>query len=359
MTVISLPTKFDPVDVWYTVCPVPSAIAIAAGRGVLQAAFAGTGVNLQTVRTHADRKVREAHYDQSQENLFREGGNVPPLWARSKGRDLRLLGLTQLDRSSLVVALPESGIRTAGDLKGKRLGIIKRPNDQIDHARAHALKTYLTALGEAGLSRNDVTFVDILVEKAQVESRPQSGVLSSSAFGVDKLRSVDGLFVKALFQGHVDAIVIAGGRLSLLSLIGGHVVFDTADASDSRDRSVPVLFTVRGELLRSHPEVVTAYVAENIRSARWARAHPEEAWRYIARDTGVTEEDVALGYKGVAQKLEPSLDPALVDAVTHQKDFLLREGFLAADFSIADFIAPEPLAAARKIVDAEDAQHAA
>ena len=173
MSVSTLPLKDNTVDVWYTVCPVPSAIAIAAGRGVLERAFADTGVTLRSVRTHADRKVREAHYDQSQENLFREGGNVPPLWARSKGRDVRLLGLTQLGRSNLVIALPESGITTAADLKGKRLGIIKRPNDQIDHARALQLKTYLTALKEGSVQRDDVRFVDIVVEKAQVESRPE------------------------------------------------------------------------------------------------------------------------------------------------------------------------------------------
>ncbi len=354
------PLQGNSVDVWYTVCPVPSAIAIAAGRGELQRAFEGTGVNLRTVRTHADRKVREAHYDQTQPNLFREGGNVPPLWARSQGRNLRLLGLTQLERSSLVVALPESGIRTPADLKGKRLGIIKRPNDQIDHARAHTLRTYLTALAAGGVAREEVAFVDILVEKAQVEARPEDGVLSSSAFSVTKLRSVDGLFVKALFQGHVDAIVVSGGRSSLLALLGGQIVFDTAAAADPRDRSIPVLFTVRGELLETNPDIVTAYVAENIRSARWAKANPAEAARYIARDTGVTEEDVALGYgPGLAARLEPSLAPDLVAAVEHQKNFLLREGFLAADFPVAEFIAPEPLAAARRLVDAEDAQRAA
>lgn len=360
MPVTYLQDKEKPVDVWYTVCPVASAVGIAAGRGVLQQLFEGTAVSLQTVRTHPDRKIREAHYDQSQANLFREGGNVPPLWARSRGVDLRLLGLTGLYRSSLVLALPESGIRNPADLKGKRLGIIKRPNDQIDHARAHALRTYLTALDAGGVAREDVTFVDILVEKAQVEDRPENSTLSNSAFSVGALRSVDGLFVKALYQGHVDAIVAPGGRSSLVALLGAHIVFDTANAADPRDRSVPVLFTVRGELLESDPDIVTAFVAENIRNARWAKENPVEAARYVARDTGTTEEEVLLGYGAdFASRLEPSLDPDLVAAVEHQKNFLLREGFIPNDFSIADFIAPEPLAAALRIVNGQDAQRAA
>ena len=137
-------------------------------------------------------------------------------------------------------------------------------------------------------------------------------------------------------------------------------MFDTANASDPRDRSVPVVFTVRGELLESNPEIVTAYVAQNIRTARWAKANPAEARRYIARDTGVTEEDAAVGYSpSLTSQLEPSLDPTLVAALEHQKNFLFREGFLKKDFSIAEFIAPGPLAAAKKIVDAEEAQRAA
>ena len=35
---------------------------------------------LNNIRAHADRWVREAHYDQSQPRLFREGGNIPPIW---------------------------------------------------------------------------------------------------------------------------------------------------------------------------------------------------------------------------------------------------------------------------------------
>ncbi|WP_204320011.1 hypothetical protein, partial [Klebsiella pneumoniae] len=40
------------------------------------------------------------------------------------------------------------------------------------------------------------------------------------------------------------------------------------------------------------------------------------------------------------------LDPALIDAVAHYKDFLLEWGFLAGDFSVADWVDHRPLAAA-------------
>ena len=80
------------VDVWYTVCPVPAASSLAIARGELETAFRGTDVTLNYIRSHPDRTVREAHYTQSQPNAFREGGNVPPIWAKSSGINLRLIG---------------------------------------------------------------------------------------------------------------------------------------------------------------------------------------------------------------------------------------------------------------------------
>lgn len=354
----------NPVDVWYTVCPVPSAISIAVGKGELQRAFANSGVNLQSVRTHADRKIREAHYDQSQSNLFREGGNIPPIWSKSLGKDLKVIGLTWIDHASLIISLPDSGIRNAGDLKGKRLGIIKRPNDQIDHARAGQLKAYLTALKHGGVRREDARFVDIVIDEPQVAVPPDGSELSSSAFSVNKLRAQDGYFLRALLQGEVDAIHVGSSRVGLQALVGGHVVFNAADpALDPLDRvanGTPTAFTVKTELLESNPEIVTAYIAQNLRTARWAKANPAEARRYIARDTAATEEEVVLGYSSdVTAQLEPSLDDRLVGYLEHQKNFLLAEGFIKKDFAIADFIAREPLIAARKLVDAEGANRAA
>lgn len=355
---MSNPTQFRPTDVYYTVCPVASAISIAVGRGELDSAFRGTGVTLHNIRQSPDRAVREAHYNQSQANLFREGGNIPPLWARSEGRNLRLIGLTWIEQYAAVLALPSSGIRTPEDLKGKRLGLVRRPNDQIDYARATGLRGFLTALKAGGLDRSAVDFVDITIEEPLVASQPAPGVLSSSAFSAARLRKWDGLLVKALYEGAVDAIYVTGPAAELESVLNAHVVFDTRQAPDPVDRinnTTPLAFTVRGELLESDPDIVTAYVAQNIRTARWAKANPAEATRYIARDSGSAEELVPLKYSPVVTRaLEPSLEDDLLGYLRDQKDFLFREGFIQKDFPINDFVAHEPLQAARALVAAEE-----
>lgn len=363
MSITHRSTRFPETDVYYTVCPVASAISIAVGRGELQSAFEGSGVTLHNIRHSPDRAVREAHYNQSQANLFREGGNIPPLWARSEGRDLRLIGLTWIEQYAAVLALPNSGIRSPEHLSGKRLGLVRRPNDQIDYARATGLRGFLTALKAGGVDRSAVSFVDITIEEPLVATQPAAGVLSSSAFSAARLRRWDGLLVKALYEGAVDAIYVTGPAAELESVLNANVVFDTRQATDPFDRinnTTPLAFTVRGELLDSEPDIVTAYVAQNIRTARWAKANPAEATRYIARDSGSAEELVPFKYSpNVVNALEPSLDENLIGYLEDQKNFLVREGFLRNDFAIADFVAHGPVRAARALVDQEQRSAAA
>lgn len=345
------------VDLYYTVCPVPSASSIAIGRGDLAKAFAGTGVNLHNIRKSSERKVREAHYDQTQPGLFREGGNIPPLWARSDGRNLRLIGLTWIEHYASLIALPESNIRTPEDLKGKRIGIVRRPNDTIDYARATALRGILVALKAAGLGYGDVTFVDLSIEEPLVAQEPKPGVLSSSAFSVTRLRKWDSIFVRALFERSVDALFFTAKDAYLQDLLGANVVYDVSQSLDPVDRVsnlTPVAFTVRGELLESHPDVVRDYVLQNLRTAHWSKENPGEAARYIARDTGIPEEAVNIAYSPTAAtSLVPSLSDDLLRYLEVQKDFLLEYGFIKNDFRISDFVAHEPLKAAQEILASE------
>lgn len=356
-------TSLSKPDVFYTVCPVPSAISIAIGRGDLQRTFQSAGVTLHNIRHSPERAVREAHYDQTQANLFREGGNIPPLWARSDGRNLRLIGLTWIEHYAAVLALPGSNIRGPQDLKGKRLGIVSRPNDTIDYARATTLRGYVTALKAAGLTLADVELVDIAITEPLVAARPSADVLSSSAFSASRMRAWDGLFVKALFEGSVDAIYVTSKGRELQQLLGANVVFNTSQAADPFDRInnlALIAFTVRGELLESNPDIVTSYVAQDVRTARWAAANAHKAARYIARDTGAVEEDVGAQFSpDVASALEPSLDDRLLAFLDNQKNFLLEHGFIKNDFKIEDFVAREPLRQAKLLVDQEQSRSAA
>ena len=344
-----------PVDLWYTVCPVPAASSLAIARGEIDAAFRGSDATLNSIRSHPDRKVREAHYDQSQPRLFREGGNIPPIWSKSDGRNLRVIGLSWIEHYSAIVALPGSGIRTAADLRGKRLALIKRPNDPVDYPQATALRGYLSALATAGLGYDDVTFVDVAITEPLVGKPPEQGALSRSLFSARLMRKRQGPELRALLAGEVDALYLSAQGVEIQALLDAEIVVDVGALPDKPSRInnlAPVVFTVRGELLDERPDLVMRYLEQAIRTARWARANPEDAKRLIARDSGVAEEWVDTIYSPeVASVLEPSLDPQLIALLEDQKNFLLKYGFIENDFSVPDWIAPGPLTEALRRLD--------
>ena len=96
-----------PIDtLWYTRCPVPTAFSIAVQRGLLDEEFAADGVRIQSLRVSNDPAVRQSHFSHTQPHSFRHGGHIPPLWARSSGHDVRLIGLSWNDEVQAVIALP-------------------------------------------------------------------------------------------------------------------------------------------------------------------------------------------------------------------------------------------------------------
>jgi ABC-type nitrate/sulfonate/bicarbonate transport system substrate-binding protein len=102
-------TKLD--TLWYTRCGVPTAVGIAVQLGWLEQEFAGEGIAIASIRDAAERDVRQSHYDHSQQNSFRQGGSVPAIWARSTGRDTRLVGPGEADEAQASSRCPTPGSR--------------------------------------------------------------------------------------------------------------------------------------------------------------------------------------------------------------------------------------------------------
>jgi ABC-type nitrate/sulfonate/bicarbonate transport system substrate-binding protein len=335
--------------VWYTRCPVPTASSIAIELGWLDAAFAPDRIHIASLRESADRAVRESHFDHTQRNSFREGGSAPPIWSRARGQDVRLIGATWVDQYQAVVALPQSGIRSAADLRGRRLGVAQRLHDRMDFWRAKSLRGLLTALAVAGLGERDAEIV-LLPEEATFlgdEAPSHTGTLWSAKQHQNLQRAE----AFALIRGEVDAIYLSGARGAVLeAFLGAERVVDLGAHPDRAVRitnATPTLLTVSGELVREHPALVRRYLACLRRAAAWAAEHRGEARRIIAGDVSEAEEwiDVAFG-EAVYTSLEPTLSDELLAAVESQKAFLWERGFLPADFDVRAWAAPELLAEA-------------
>jgi len=337
-------TKNTVSEVWYTRCPVPTPLGLADQLGWLGAAFEAEGIALRSIIDAPDRATRRSHFEHTLAWSFRHGGNVPPIRARSEGRRTRLVGITWTDEFQAIITLPTSGIRTLEDLKGRRFGIARRPPGIVDFMAATALKGLASALSLEGLAPADVQIVNIPIGESVLAS--QEG---PSLFGL-KRRLPYGDEAAALLRGDVDAIYVKGtGGISVANLIGAVTVVEFGFHPDPKIRvnsGSPRLLTVDELLAEERPDLVVRLVDTIRRAGAWAEAHAEEAVRFVAKEAGASEEQVlAANGPDVHRHLGLSLDPELVSAVSHYKDFLRDWGFLAEDFDVEAWADHRPYAA--------------
>jgi ABC-type nitrate/sulfonate/bicarbonate transport system substrate-binding protein len=328
---------------WYTRCPVPTPLGIAAQQGWIEQEFRKDGIQVRTLQDETDPVLRDSHFDHTLESSFRQGGNIPAIWARATGRATRVVGLTWTDEAQVILSLPQSGIRTLSDLKGKRLGVLVNPGIKIDFWRATTLRAYVAALKLEGLTHEDVQLVDL------VRTDPQPG----GTRGWSRTEPRESLEVAALLNGEVDAIFHKGSRgLEIAEAIGAHVVFDLGKHPDPNVRvnnGSPRTLTVDGGLLERRPDLVVRLLKRVILAGRWAEAHPREAVAYVARETGSTEAAVARAYgKDVGRHLRTDLQESSIVALGDFKDFLFAWGVLPNDFDVRTWIDPRPLAQAER-----------
>lgn len=335
-------------SVWYTRCPAPTPLSIAHQLGWVDRQFEATGVAVRSIRDSKDQTVRESHFTHTLDHSFRQGGNIPPLWARSGGRQTRVVGITTTDEFQAIIALPGSGIAKGSDLKGRRIGVPRKPNEAIvDFQRATALKGIVSALELEGLTHRDVELVYLDSSEANLIER------GNAAFLGLKRRYPYGDELLALAGGKIDAFFVKGAEgLVLANQIGAVVVSEFGFHSDAKIRinnGTPRPLTVDLKFLDEHFDLVTGLVATVARVAEWAEANPNEAVRFIANEIGVGEDAIRTANgPDVHSHLKLTLDDEQLAAFDHFKRFLLEWGFLPADFDVFGWIDHRPLEAASR-----------
>lgn len=334
-------------DLWYTRCPVPTPLGIAVQLGWFADEFAPEGIALRSIQETQDANARESHFDHNLPSSFRQGGNIPAIWARSRGADTKVIGLSWTDEFQAVIALPASGVERARDLAGRRIGLPVNPVS-IDFNRATALRGFAKALELDGKGLGDVERIDT-VNTAPVGPRvgwfgdEQGG----GQGGAPRARRGYQAEVAALLAGEVDAIYVKGvAGLEVQREIGARVVADLGSHPDPKVRinnGTPRTLTVDTRLIDERPEIVARFLARVVAAGEWTRDHRAEAFDYIARETGSTPDLVRVAYgEDAPDKLATFLSDEATEALSDFKDFLFAHGFLPSDFDVRAWIDRRP-----------------
>ncbi|MFM2277945.1 MAG: hypothetical protein RLZZ444_176 [Pseudomonadota bacterium] len=338
-------------QIWYTRCPVPTALGLAVRRGEIIEQLTASGFDFDSLRQAGDRSKQLSHFTHSLGHSIRHGGNIPAIYARSEGADTRVVALSWTHTPHPILTLPGSGISSVKDLAGRRLALPRRVNDPIDFWRASALRSFEAALATEGLTLADVELVDLPVEQTYLDNSrlpDQPGRLSA---GGDLQRTE----VFALLRGEVDAIYSQSSfATEISSFTGAVVVYDVGDHPVEIERAnnaLPEVFTVSADLIENHFEAVATILAYSIVAADWAKTHTQDAVRIIASEQRVAEEIVNVAYDAaLIDQLDIDLSDFRREALAKRKQFLLANGFIATDFDLDSWIDPRPLQRAQEIV---------
>lgn len=346
-----------PEALWYTRCSIPTPLGLAAQLGWLRDEFDGDGIAIKSLQESTDPKELASHFEHTLPHSFRYGGSSPAIWARARGQETRVIGISWIDEYQAILALPESGIRSAADLRGRRLGLPKRrgsgsqdPGSQdngLDVARAASLRGFLTALELGGLNYDDAEFVDLTDNTDAPVQAPATAVRRPRRHSYTRA-------ALALARGEVDAIYVKDVRgAETAHLLGARVVVDIGAHSDPQVRinyCAPRPLTVNTATVRDYPQLVERLLGRVVDVGHWAASHPAETIAQIARDTGWAEHWVRFAYgENVHRHLQTTLSEQSVRGLESYKNFLLRWGFIEADFSIGEWIDPQPLAAVQRL----------
>ncbi|MGM0931598.1 MAG: aliphatic sulfonate ABC transporter substrate-binding protein [Actinomycetota bacterium] len=231
-------------------------------KGWLEATLADDGVEVNWLQSAGSNKANEALRSGAVDVGSTAGSAA--LLARANGSPIKAISLYSQPEWAALVTLPDSGIDSVEDLKGKSVAATKGTDPYF---------FLLQSLEDAGLSADDVT--------------------------VENLQHADGL--TALKQGSVDAWsgldpIMAGAEKDGAELFYRNLDFNTYGFLNATE-----------SFLQEEPELAQAVVNAYEKARAWAAENPEETAQILADVAGL---DLEVATKVIAERSNLDVEAA-------------------------------------------------
>lgn len=319
-------------EAYYTICPTFVASNVAQELGWIEEEFRKVGAKLSYLRSLPVEQGYLPHFGHQLDHLFRDGGNIPSIWAKADVTDTTLIGLTAGHHGGQILVRTDSGISSVADLKGRKFGISRSLNGKkVDWWRATSEQGILAALRLAGLKRTDIALVDVTHEDRGFGNASRPSDLWSQRRREELVYTPE---VKALKDGEVDAVYTSHGRGQALERTGVFKVIE--DLSRYPDWTLqvansPYALTVNTDFARQNRDIVVAFLRASVRAARWINENRQAAAAILNRVT--YHQTVADTAAAIANTdFLPALSPQNLAGIDIQKKFLFDHGYIKRDF---------------------------
>lgn len=343
--------------VWYTYCHLIDAGTVDESLGCVAEELAARGAQLAYF-LGAPGHDFYPHFTHELDALFRFGGCIPAIHARAEVRETVLLGLQWLAEGGGLLVRAGEGLDEPGDLRGRRIGLSLSLNrHKVDYRRVTDERGVEVVLGQHGLTRDDVRFVDCeraddWYDTPRARVPLQSLTEFWSRYGIDpdlrhrpllpELRAgvIDACFVTDPFDhGYADYPDFA-----LIGSLARHPDWTLQVGG------APYALTCTRAFAVEHPDLVTAYLAGLVRAGRHCNEDPGATARLL-ETTGFFLPAATTHENLRAVDFVPNLAADNLAALEIEKDFMLSRDYIAHDIDVRAWAAPEFLAAAHRALD--------
>jgi ABC-type nitrate/sulfonate/bicarbonate transport system substrate-binding protein len=329
-------------EVLYTICPVLVASHVAVHKGWLEKELKRVGGSLRYLWSLPQENWL-SHFNHTLPNQFRDGGNIPPIHARSEGKRTKLIGLTWSSDGGQILVRVDSDIHRVEDLRGKKIGLYKRgATDRVDFWRATAERGILLALRLAGLDAGDVEIVDLLVD---TPDHPSAAPVANPA---ERFKNADvgrtshyGAEIDALLAGKVDAIYANRGRAQQFQRAGNVKSIEDLGLRPDWTLQVansPFTITVSEELAQTHRPIVVAYLRAVTKAGKWIAQHRRESAEIFGGTTSHWTSRCLVEAEIARHSFVPNLSPKNIAGIEVEKRFLLEHGYIRNDFDVGTWV---------------------